>query len=652
MKVSILQLYSIMGLNMDYVDEICEDIREQYENGIMTCALFSMTLTPEGDPPVDKAEAMCQKYDLFRSRLEKMGVPNGVLVQASIGHNYHLSKPFAFEPYVKLTDGTRTETVCPYDKGFLEYIRNALRTIASHHPDHIMIDDDLRLMARSAGGCYCSLHEVRMRELTGEAMTRERFHEVLLMKNERAREVELLFAQTQKEAVLGAARAMRDGIDMVDPTLPASFCCVGTNAEYAAEISEILAGKGNPRVVRINNARYTAPGTRFFSKQMFMGRAQIEKLRPYVDVILAETDTCPQNRYSTSAAYLHAQFTASLIEGAKGAKHWITRLPSFEPGSGRAYRQKLSKYRGFYEAIAELEPKLHWRGCRINVTREPEISIDVVNGFQQGVDRMDGWGLCVLERLGIPMYFSPENGGALCMEGDTDARLCDSEVMAALSGTVILASDTAKRLIARGFGEFLGVDVRDWNGETPSYELIVEDMRRTTLQAQICELVPLSSETKSLSVVYHQVEGSDRKPLFPGTTSFRNSIGGTVYVFCGTPQVPYGLGPTFSFLNESRKRQLVRMLTDAGELPIYYPNDEEVYFRAADIEDGRRFCALWNLGADPIERVELVIADTVKNINRLLPDGSLEALDFTVKENLYSLDCTVLTMDPLVLVIE
>ena len=69
MQASNLQLYSIMGLNTDYVDEICEDIRDQYKNGIMTCALFSMTLTPEGDPPVDKAGAMCQKYDIFRLRL-------------------------------------------------------------------------------------------------------------------------------------------------------------------------------------------------------------------------------------------------------------------------------------------------------------------------------------------------------------------------------------------------------------------------------------------------------------------------------------------------------------------------------------------------------------------------------------------------------
>ena len=53
-----LHNYSIMPLNVDYIDEICEDIKEQYENGISSCPLFSMTLTPEDNPRVDKSESV------------------------------------------------------------------------------------------------------------------------------------------------------------------------------------------------------------------------------------------------------------------------------------------------------------------------------------------------------------------------------------------------------------------------------------------------------------------------------------------------------------------------------------------------------------------------------------------------------------------
>ena len=41
-----LQLYTIMPIFDNHVDEVCEDIREQYEKGVANCALFSMTLMP------------------------------------------------------------------------------------------------------------------------------------------------------------------------------------------------------------------------------------------------------------------------------------------------------------------------------------------------------------------------------------------------------------------------------------------------------------------------------------------------------------------------------------------------------------------------------------------------------------------------------
>ena len=45
-----------MPLNTEYLDEICEDIKNQYEQGISTCPLFSMTLTPEDSPAINKAK--------------------------------------------------------------------------------------------------------------------------------------------------------------------------------------------------------------------------------------------------------------------------------------------------------------------------------------------------------------------------------------------------------------------------------------------------------------------------------------------------------------------------------------------------------------------------------------------------------------------
>ena len=49
-------LYSIMPLDLEHTDEICADIKQQYEQGVATCVLFYCKLVPEGQPLINKAE--------------------------------------------------------------------------------------------------------------------------------------------------------------------------------------------------------------------------------------------------------------------------------------------------------------------------------------------------------------------------------------------------------------------------------------------------------------------------------------------------------------------------------------------------------------------------------------------------------------------
>ena len=177
-------LYTIMPLRTDRINEICEDIKYQYENGIASCALFSMTLVPEGTPPSDKATIMGEKYKMFKEKLDAQNIPNGILVQASIGHSWKLGEPFPFQRIVGMADGESPEVVCPYDEGFREYIYDVFRKLAKTSPGHIMLDDDFRLMERPGKGCGCPLHMKRFNELAGTSFTREellKFRENLLL---------------------------------------------------------------------------------------------------------------------------------------------------------------------------------------------------------------------------------------------------------------------------------------------------------------------------------------------------------------------------------------------------------------------------------------------------------------------------------------
>lgn len=629
-----LHNYTIMPLDTDHLEEICEDIRQQYENGTATCALFMMTLVPEGNPPVDKVGLLCKKYDLFRERLAAMGLGSGVLVQASIGHGWVLSEMYPYQSYTGIDSGDTLRVVCPYDEGFRAYIKNAFTVIASHKPDTIMLDDDFRLLSARLGGCGCPLHVARFNALwgAGASFTREEISAMLGDPGEIGDRANEIFIHTQHEAMLDCARLMREGIDEVDPTLPGTFCCVGNNVECAAEIAAILAGEGNPRVVRLNNGHYTQPCNHNFSNVFRNAAESIAKLRDRVDVILAETDTCPQNRYSTSAVSLHTHFTGTILEGARGAKHWITRLHAWEPESGASYRRLLGKYRGFYEALAELVPHLQHRGFCIPVTGKPQFDRRKVSGGS------GGWSSTVLERLGLPMFFASEPQGVVCFDGASDAVYTDAQLERALSGAVMLSSDAAAHLIGRGYGDDLGVDVRDWTGEQPSYEILPFRSNECSVQQHIRELVPQSNDVKALSAVYHSVDRVNPRYLFPGATAYKNARGGNAFVFAGTPNVPYGLTTSFAFLNLSRKQQLIDILRMAGECPVYYAGDEEVYFRAANVDaaanvdDGTLFCAVFNLGMDPIEEIVLGCETVPQKIEMLDCDGTRKPLAFTADE--------------------
>jgi len=653
-----LLLYSIMPLDTDHIQEIVEDIVSQYRTGVATCPLFMMTLVPEGNPPVDKAAIMCKDYLLFKEKLDALNIPSGVLVQASIGHGWVLSELFPYQRYTNLIDGQQPYVVCPYDEGFHEYCRGFMTAIASCHPSVVMVDDDLRLLARSGSGCACEKHMKRVCELSGKSLDRVSLRELVFSGTEEGKKLGEFFIETQKESLLSTAKAMREGLDAVDPTLPGCYCCVGNNAEFAYEIASALAGKENPIVVRINNGNYTAAGARGIGNVAYRAASQIAKLKDKVDCILAETDTCPQNRYSTGAMQLHTHFTATILEGAGGAKHWITRLSAHEPNSGKAYRKKLGQYAGFYRALSAMVPTLNWQGLRMPVTdvahydfgtltQTPENGLSTDNwGCIAG--HYSGWGKCVAEWMGLPMYFGAQKGGILCLEGDAPDYLTNKELQDALSGPVLLAGDSALRLQKRGFGDSIGVDVRPWEGKTPSFEILSVNQNAVSVQVGALELLPHEGAVED-SVVYHSVDDVHLERLFPGSVIYHNSLGGTVFTFCGTPLTAYNLVDAFSFLNESRKAQLVRMITSTGSCPACFAGDEEVYFRTAFMPDGSLFCALFNMGLDPMEEVPIFLEKACNTVEGLNAAGEWGLLPFDYQNGVLTVKKEALTLDPMIL---
>ncbi len=636
--------YSIMPLFTDHVEEVCEDIKRQTIDGIADLALFYIRLVPEGNPPIPKAEMAAEQYKLFRDRLAKDGIDCGILAQATIGHGYKLDNPFSFQNYIGLTNGLPDNVCCPYDEGFRDYIKGAMSALAKAQPKVIMVDDDFRLMARTQKGCCCPLHVKAFNEKSGKNFTMDELREYVLShpKNDPLTDI---FIETQGESLIGAAKAMREGIDAVDPTIQGVYCCCGNNAEFADEIANILAGKGNESAVRINNGNYTPAGARYFTRPMIRAATQIARLKGKVDHVLAETDTCPQLRYSTGAYSLHSHYVGTILEGATGAKHWITRLIDYEPKSGEVYRKVLGKYSGFYRTLMEIAPTIKPIGCRIPLSHERDYRFDTNSIYV-------GWANCVLERFGVPLFFSSENSGATFLESDCDANFSDEEIKEMFKGTVVMDGISAKRLQDRGFDYLTGVKVNTWTGKNLSGEIIYANQHLTKAQCESRELVPINDQVKADSMIYHVPDGKTKENLFPGTTIYKNELGGTSIVFAGNPLTQFNYTTAFSFLNESRKAQFVNFLKETGNLPVYYPDDAEVYMRAGYLPDGKLFVAVFNIGLDPLDDLPLKVESKVNNIKMLLPNGNFENVDFTNSNGNITVNTPVNTLAPVILVIE
>ena len=346
---------------------------------------------------------------------------------------------------------------------------------------------------------------------------------------------------------------------------------------------------------------------------------------------------------------------ASILEGASGCKHWITRLAAYEPGSGEAYRKILAKHAGFYNELSRTVPSLDWVGCRIPLTKglwEPKAPL---SGFTMS-SKINGWGRCVLERLGLPMYYSDKDGGAVFLDGRRDEFFSDDEIEKMLSCNLFLAAESAKSLIKRGFGEHLGVAVEEIpsDDKRASLEIIFDNGNPSARQQKLHKLIPAEEGANPRSMVVATPNGTaslPRIPLFPGVTSYKNKLGGNAVVFAGTPEARFHYTEAFSFLNESRKLQLINLLTESGNLPVYYPDDSEVYLKAANMEDGALFVAFFNISLDPIDEITLVTDREVSTIEALMPNGSYKNVSFTADGKKLTLDISANILTPVILIL-
>jgi hypothetical protein len=634
-----LQWLNIAPMLVDYQKEIIDDLVDMYDRGCITENAFIMTLVPEGEPAVDKATILAERFAAFRAALRKRTkMPVGVLIQATIGHGWAPNAETSWQRITK-SNGTVPYQFCPLGEDFKEYVGNSMRTIAALKPDFMMVDDDFRLIGWR-DGCYCPLHIAEFNRLTGKHYTRETLAEAVLRELSVARK----FDELQKDSLVALANIMRAAFDEIAPGLKCSLCICAEDVRHAPAIAGVLAGNHVPKTIRINNSRYLSSDTRTLPGWLYCTVTQTLGI-PDEYRLLAEPDTFPHNRYSTSAAMFHSTLVMSLLEGCNGGKLWLSRIECWEPDSGKAYRETLATHAGMYRTINELE--LIWDGPANPFPKQPTFNFpsEVRGAFRSGF-----WTTGALMWMGIPSFYTKDYSDVMCLSGNDCELLDDEELQCVLKNNVLIDGSAARALCKRGLSGQIGVDARDWSLRAVTVEH-TEDGGVIPVSAalSLAEIHPVAEGVQILSRLYHRPSGisSEAFELTPGAVLYTRPDKTKV----ATIAIPQSSGHVaFAMLNETRKKQLVHILEQMSGLPLYFAGDEEVFVRTGLDAQGRRVTLLHNNSLDEIEKPVLVLNCLLPETIEMLQDnGQWTPVPFESIGNRVTLAINLRVITPVIL---
>ena len=601
-------------------------IRNRFrETGIEYFAM-SYPLHPQGDDIFDKVKIQKASFHKLKDLLkDDPEIKLGILFQTTLGHGgyWNLTPQCAIEAdRIVKADGTETHRCCPLDSRFLDYIRHCVGTLCEEHPDFTLGDDDMRMFD---GTCYCERHVKQISEMTGKSFTRETLAAAVVSAGPHDPVAEA-FEKAQIESMRKLCKAVREAIDAVDPAIPCGCCIVCGRYDYAEIESLELAGNTRP-FLRIGNATYLEGALRDAIWRDADTGCQVTNMKGKDIRLLDESDTCPHNRFSKSARTMHAHITAGLLRGLDGGKLWLDQSTYPLRDISRPYEKILGKHQGFYSRIMEIVRNWNPAGCVINVPpldREPFPAV--------GTHFCDQcfWPVFCFGRTGIPVYYDDVHAGGihLLSSGQID-HYTDEELHAFLSEAALIDGPAAVKLTERGFAELIGVNAEYkpfiGNRETDC----VSGIGVGFLAAGDTPFLTPLAKTEALSKVYSsQYSGAPEKEIMPGSTFFRNELGGRIIVTAMNLQKWHQM----HVANPGRKLMYVSWLEKLGGVPAYIPEMQDSRIICGNLPGGELLCAVFNSSYDPLP-VRIATRKAPEKLFCLTPEGNYEEASFRLDGN-------------------
>ena len=623
--------FNIVPCSIGQEEQQAQNMIELEKRTGIDIALYCLSLHPEGAPASKKADRLIGSYRKFSRALAGSKVRPGILIQSILGHR--ISATQKSELWTRVVSTTnRNVRFCPLDPRFREYIFNTAAALAKEKPCFILGDDDIRSFSGKGAECFCELHTAEFNRRTGRKFTPE---EYLRAVKECAigDAVFIAFEQLRRDTVLGVCKLIRDGIDSVDPTIPAGVCSPGWELQYYNEAAKVIAAKGQPPVQRIASGFYLEQTALDLPWNHLFSLGQVEAYRG-IPVLLDEADTCPHSLFSKSAQTFHEKIVSAIFAGLKGSKIWFVNGIRGEFPVSRKYTEILEKNRRFYPELARTVRWSKPQGLIIPLHKR-FIQWHPATTQKEYFTPEESWVKNALGIYGIPFRASFDytlDDGIYAIAGEsTVARFSDDEIKQLLSRRVLLDGPAAAALTKRGFAEWLGVwaELREfsYNRESSAagkrnYPISMHP------KVPYLEIIDPKAEVVTTLRLATFGHARDSKMVCPGSVIYRNAAGGTVCT------AAYHTRISWMWARDERKAWLLELLDrlNGGTIPFAADDNQWIMLLHRRLSMGGDLLGVFNIAYDPLEKITLRCAAKPAGVELLTPEGQWILLDTQWKD--------------------
>lgn len=255
-----------------------------------------------------EAQALsAERFGKFAKIFEEAGFEVGVWIN-SFSHGGSGEGRTDFIHMMGIEGKAASSEYCPLDDNYVAAFQHYVQLLVKNGAKMIMLDDDFRMMIRGSVYCFCEKHLKLMSEYLGREVSRDDFRDIFTGGPSEERKA---YMYAQGEGLKRMAKALREAVDELDPTVRLGHCAVLSTWDVegvdSVTLSKIFAGNTKP-FLRLIGAAYWANLNAFGCKNL---SAIVEYERMQQNwcensgvEIFAEGDVYPRPRYVVPSAYL------------------------------------------------------------------------------------------------------------------------------------------------------------------------------------------------------------------------------------------------------------------------------------------------------------------------------------------------------------